>query len=152
MNELTEILSIHLLLGLGCVALGIAITCGYICWRIVYNIFCFVDDKKAETTDSDDWLAATFGAWFSCAALFLALEIVRGVWLFFIVPVFGYLPFVAYIWAVSIAASIYMMRYLRRTHKAIHGHVTNPEAHTEKEKDSDYLKQLDSENKFWEQR
>jgi len=141
MNELYETLNVFQLLGVGCFVLGIAITCAYICWRTGYNMWCYVDDEKVKAPDN--WREATILAWFCCVLLWMVLAI--GVLLFDFVIV--HIPIDVYLWTGAFLGSMYGLRYLRRLHKAIHGHIKNPDAHTPTEKDEAYVKRMEEEDR-----
>jgi len=143
MNELYETLNIFQLLGVGCLVLAVTITCAYICWRIGYHLWCYVDDEK--TKDATLWFEATVITWVGCVVLWVGLCI--GVILFDVVIV--HIPIDVYLWTGAFLGSMYGLRYLRRLHKAIHGHIKNPDAHTPKEKDEVYVKRMEEEDRIY---
>lgn len=141
MNELFETVTIYQLLIAGCFVLAVSITGAYICWRIGYHLWCIVDDAKVK--DGKHWFESTVMAWLGCAVL--AVGLCLGVILF--KHVIAYIPIDVYLWTGAFIGSIYGLRYLRRLHKAIHGHIKNPNAHTSEEKNAVYLKRLEEEER-----
>ncbi len=143
MNELFETFTIFELLAIGCAAIGILIPCAYIGWRFVYHMWCIVDDAKVE--EGENWHEMTWITWGCCFFLWIGLSI--GVVLFRHVIV--HIPIDVYLWIGAFVGSIYGLRYLRRLHKAIHGHIKNPEAHTTEEDETEYMKKLEEEERMY---
>ena len=138
-----EGLTINQSIGLVCCIIGGAIAGGFICWRIMYRLWCFVDDKK-KIIEFNVVFYVMYGFGLFCAGivLYLVLSLCRVAWIHVVVHV----PVITYLFIAIFALVVYILRYVRRTHKAIHGHTNNPKAHTKKEKNEEYIKVLDSEN------
>ncbi len=141
MNELSETFNVFELLGIGFVAIGIFIPCVYICWRFIYRMWCIVDDAKVK--DGEYWEEVTWLTWVWCAVLWVVLSIC----IILFRQVIVHIPIDVYLWTGAFAGSIYGLRYLRRLHKAIHGHIKNPDAHTPKEIETNYVKKMEEEER-----
>jgi len=131
----------------GCACAAIAISICFICYRIVYRLWCFVDDKdEIEKIEIGEYVVGNVilaGAMFGLSVFLCFLHVA---WIEFVV----YVPVYVYMILVVLALSIYTLRYVRRTHKAIHGHVNNEDAHSDKEKSAPYIAKLNEENGKYE--
>lgn len=105
--------------------IGIVFGCCY----ILSWLWDFIDDKKA---DFHKLFLAPLGILFVMlvADLIIVTAIYALVWFF--AHTLYQIPLIWFAWLGGIVFTILLARYVRRTHKVIHRHVKDPNAHTDK--------------------
>lgn len=113
---------------------------------IIYRLWQFIDDTpKEERLEVSDMFILCFFV----VLLILITVAIAGIIASVYLSILAKIPLIYYLSIGGFLLTIYTLRYLRRTHKAVHGHITNPNAHKEDETQTEYMKKLTQENKYF---
>lgn len=109
---------------------------------ILFRLWQFVDDQEYPLAIKEVIGIPLCAGFVGIIVMFMATGIA-----FIYINFVSKVPIIYYISFGSFFLVIYTLRYVRRTHKAIHGHVNNPLAHKEDENKKEYMGKLEEEDK-----
>ena len=92
---------------------------------IISKLWFFIDDQE---TPVGYGLSICRGTFF-CTILLLSGGVVVGLSVIAYKEIFSQIPVIYYLWVGGSGASIWFMRYARRTHKVLHTHMKDKNAH-----------------------
>ena len=119
-------------------------------WALIllYELYAFCDDEYGA------WGALCRVVGWGVLVVFVALAItvVLGLLAALCTVFLSQIPIIYPIVIGSTILGIYSLRYIRRTHKAIFGHLKTDLPHSNEEQESDYYKKMTCEEESWKRR